>query len=100
VLHNIHTPLPECHNSFPPSPCVTIHRPLLLLLTGLLRTVLEAQETRGLTRSDDISRMLPAEAAHLSRGRTVSPKMRVSVLFGACFKMLECSETFRCYKVQ
>lgn len=39
---------------------------------GLLRTVLEAQETRGLTRSDDISRMLPAEAAHLSRGRTVS----------------------------
>jgi len=38
---------------------------------GLLRTVLEAQETRGLTRSDDISRMLPAEAAHLSRGRTV-----------------------------
>lgn len=28
---------------------------------GLLRTVLEAQETRGLTRSDDISRLLPAE---------------------------------------
>jgi hypothetical protein len=27
---------------------------------GLLRTVLEAQETRGLTRSDDISRLLPA----------------------------------------
>ena len=27
---------------------------------GLLRTILEAQETRGLTRSDDISRLLPA----------------------------------------
>lgn len=38
---------------------------------GLLRTVLEAQETRGLTRSDDISRLLPAEAATLARGRTV-----------------------------
>jgi hypothetical protein len=30
---------------------------------GLLRTVLEAQETRGLTRSDDISRLLPAEVS-------------------------------------
>ncbi|KAF6255953.1 hypothetical protein COO60DRAFT_1296414 [Scenedesmus sp. NREL 46B-D3] len=39
--------------------------------TGLLRTVLEAQETRGLTRSDDISRLLPAEAAMLARGRVV-----------------------------
>ncbi|GBF95418.1 hypothetical protein Rsub_08380 [Raphidocelis subcapitata] len=38
---------------------------------GLLRTVLEAQETRGLTRSGDISRLLPAEAAVLARGRTV-----------------------------
>jgi uncharacterized protein with von Willebrand factor type A (vWA) domain len=38
---------------------------------GLLRTVLEAQETRGLTRSDDISRLLPSEAALLARGRTV-----------------------------
>jgi len=28
---------------------------------GLMRTVLEAQETRGLTRSDDISRLLPSE---------------------------------------
>ena len=28
---------------------------------GLLRTILEAQETRGLTRSDDISRLLPSE---------------------------------------
>ncbi|KAF8064522.1 viaA [Scenedesmus sp. PABB004] len=37
---------------------------------GLMRTVLEAQETRGLTRSDDISRLLPAEAAMLARGRT------------------------------
>jgi uncharacterized protein with von Willebrand factor type A (vWA) domain len=33
--------------------------------------VLEAQETRGLTRSGDISRLLPAEAALLARGRTV-----------------------------
>jgi hypothetical protein len=32
---------------------------------GLLRTVLEAQETRGLTRSDDISRLLPAGAARV-----------------------------------
>jgi uncharacterized protein with von Willebrand factor type A (vWA) domain len=38
---------------------------------GLLRTVLEAQETRGLTRSGDISRLLPAEAATLARGRRV-----------------------------
>ncbi|EFJ48678.1 hypothetical protein VOLCADRAFT_90897 [Volvox carteri f. nagariensis] len=38
---------------------------------GLLRTVLEAQETRGLTRSEDISRLLPAEAALLARGRQV-----------------------------
>lgn len=33
---------------------------------GLLRTVLEAQETRGLTRSDDISRLLPAGAARVT----------------------------------
>lgn len=38
---------------------------------GLLRTVLEAQETRGLTRTDDISRLLPSEAALLARGRSV-----------------------------
>lgn len=38
---------------------------------GLLRTTLEAQETRGLTRSDDISRLLPSEAATLARGRKV-----------------------------
>lgn len=38
---------------------------------GLLRTTLEAQETRGLCRSDDISRLLPSEAAMLARGRTV-----------------------------
>ncbi|KAL4423465.1 hypothetical protein ABPG77_005417 [Micractinium sp. CCAP 211/92] len=38
---------------------------------GLLRTTLEAQETRGLTRSDDLSRLLPSEAALLARGRTV-----------------------------
>ncbi len=34
---------------------------------GLLRTVLEAQETRGLTRSDDISRLLPSEVLCNSR---------------------------------
>lgn len=38
---------------------------------GLLRTVLEAQETRGLTRSDDISRLLPSEAANMARGRRI-----------------------------
>ena len=38
---------------------------------GLLRTTLEAQETRGLTKSDDISRLLPSEAAMLARGRQV-----------------------------
>lgn len=38
---------------------------------GLLRTTLEAQETRGLTRSDDISRLLPSEAATLARGMKV-----------------------------
>ncbi|GAB4823718.1 hypothetical protein N2152v2_010764 [Parachlorella kessleri] len=38
---------------------------------GLLRTILEAQETRGLTRSDDISRLLPSEAATLARGRKI-----------------------------
>ena len=38
---------------------------------GLLRTTLEAQETRGLTRSDDISRLLPSEAATLARGMSV-----------------------------
>lgn len=36
-----------------------------------MRTVLEAQETRGLTRSGDISRLLPGEAAVLARGRSV-----------------------------
>ena len=30
---------------------------------GLLRTILEQQETRGLTRSDDISRLLPSEVS-------------------------------------
>ena len=43
----------------------------LCTVPGLLRTTLEAQETRGLTRSDDISRLLPAEAAMLARGREV-----------------------------
>jgi uncharacterized protein with von Willebrand factor type A (vWA) domain len=38
---------------------------------GLLRTTLEAQETRGLTRSGDLGRLLPAEAATLARGRRV-----------------------------
>ena len=35
---------------------------------GLLRTVLEAQETRGLTRTDDISRLLPSEARRVLGG--------------------------------
>lgn len=38
---------------------------------GLLRTILEQQETRGLTRSDDISRLLPGEAALIARGRQI-----------------------------
>ena len=38
---------------------------------GLLRTVLEQQETRGLTRSDDISRLLPGESALIARGRQI-----------------------------
>ena len=37
---------------------------------GLLRTVLEQQETRGLTRSDDISRLLPSEVTALRRVQT------------------------------
>lgn len=51
---------------------------------GLLRTVLEAQETRGLTRADDISRLLPAEAALLARGRTVSDR--------GCCQLAACGE--------
>eukprot|EP00803_Ostreobium_quekettii_P008826 evm.model.scf_2565.1 EVM.evm.TU.scf_2565.1 scf_2565:1050-6339(-) len=47
---------------------------------GLLRTILEAQETRGLTRSDDISRLLPGEAALIARGRSVR---RAKLLFFA-----------------
>lgn len=43
---------------------------------GLLRTVLEAQETRGLTRSDNISSMLPMEATLLAKGQ----KMRQAKL--------------------
>mmetsp|Transcript_26101 Transcript_26101/g.57021 ORF Transcript_26101/g.57021 Transcript_26101/m.57021 type:complete len:697 (+) Transcript_26101:262-2352(+) len=58
---------------------------------GLLRTVLEAQETRGLTRSDDISRLLPAEAATLARGRVVR---QAKLLFYARLaeKALQCYE--------
>ena len=37
---------------------------------GLLRSVLEAQKTRGLCRSDDLGRMLPSEAALIAKGRT------------------------------
>lgn len=40
---------------------------------GLIRSVLEQQETRGLCRSDDLGRMLPAEAALLAKGRTARP---------------------------
>lgn len=35
---------------------------------GLLRTVLEQQETRGLTRADDLSRLLPSEVPGPSNG--------------------------------
>lgn len=58
---------------------------------GLLRTVLEAQETRGLTRSDDISRLLPSEAATLARGRQVRQS---KLLFYAKLaeKALQCYE--------
>jgi hypothetical protein len=37
---------------------------------GLLRSILEQQETRGLCRSDDLARMLPSEACMLAKGRT------------------------------
>jgi len=40
---------------------------------GLLRSILEQQETRGLCRSDDLGRMLPAEAALLAKGRSQRP---------------------------
>ncbi len=33
---------------------------------GLLRTVLEQQETRGLTRADDLSRLLPSEVRYIN----------------------------------
>lgn len=36
---------------------------------GVVRSALEPLETRGLTRTDDISRMLPAEAQLLAEGR-------------------------------
>ena len=49
------------------SPCQVFDEKARL---GLLRTVFEQQETRGLCRSDDLSRMLPAEAALLAKGRT------------------------------
>ena len=52
---------------------------------GLLRTVLEAQETRGLTRSDDISRLLPSEAANMARGRRVRQS---KLLFFAKVRMI------------
>ena len=38
---------------------------------GLLRTTLEAQETRGLTRSDDLSRLLPSEVGDELASRAV-----------------------------
>lgn len=48
--------------------------------------MLEAQETRGLTRSDDISRLLPAEAALLARGRTVSDSMATAWTSNSCIR--------------
>ena len=57
---------------------------------GLLRTVLEAQETRGLTRSDDISRLLPSEAANMARGRRVRQS---KLLFFAKVRIISLSST-------
>lgn len=42
---------------------------------GLLRTILEQQETRGLTRSDDISRLLPSEVCAAVQPETMKPRM-------------------------
>ncbi|KAK9805342.1 hypothetical protein WJX73_003956 [Symbiochloris irregularis] len=58
---------------------------------GLLRTTLEAQETRGLTRADDISRLLPSEAALLARGRTVRSS-RLLFFAKMAEKALQCYE--------
>ena len=53
---------------------------------GLLRTVLEQQETRGLTRSDDISRLLPSEVRQLCA--TALSTAFVSVVYPAMFTAL------------
>ena len=44
---------------------------------GLLRSILEQQETRGLCRSDDLARMLPSEACLLAKGRTTAVAKRL-----------------------
>lgn len=77
---------------------------------GLLRTVLEAQETRGLTRSDDISRLLPSEVRivfcdsgssacpHVIRGPCsiclLLPYGLLCVLFGVRLGFLACWHVF------
>eukprot|EP00955_Chlamydomonas_euryale_P085675 364135-Chlamydomonas_euryale.AAC.1 len=61
---------PHAHRPFSQASCAPS------FFAGLMRTVLEAQETRGLTRSDDISRLLPSEAAMLARGRQVRSSAR------------------------
>ena len=44
---------------------------------GLLRSILDQQETRGLCRSDDLARMLPSEACLLAKGRTTAVAKRL-----------------------
>ena len=51
---------------------------------GLLRTVLEQQETRGLTRADDLSRLLPSEVPGPSTGSVVASRPAAS---SACCDM-------------
>ena len=44
-------------------------------MLGLIRSSLEPEETRGLTRSGDLSRMLPSEAHLMASGWPVSAGM-------------------------
>jgi len=49
---------------------------------GLIRSELEPEETRGLTRSGDLSRMLPSEAHLMASGWPV----RLPASFSPCLK--------------
>lgn len=53
---------------------------------GLLRTVLEQQETRGLTRSDDISRLLPSEVGG------ARPVLHLHVSLAGCTNVHSCQK--------